>query len=280
MGHTELDGGLGEDTGAADTFRDYSAAPAHVKRNYELNHTNQHYDWVVEQIAKYGACNSGLELSIWDAAEKLNGVIDDSDPDITLPQIEHLLQTAEAIRKVYPGEEYDWFHLTGFVHDLGKLLAHKEIFNQPQWAVVGDTYPLGCEFDKRIVFHDYFSQNPDSQKAEHSTPLGIYEPKCGLDKLTMSWGHDEYMYQVCLKNGCTLPAEGLYIIRFHSFYAYHLNGAYRQFQSETDVKMFPWLKAFQRCDLYSKEETRVNVAELKEYYQGLIAKYFPPTLKW
>jgi len=273
MGRTEGDP-------SNDSFRDYETAPSRVKRNYELNHTNQQYQWVLEQRAKYGACDSGFEMGIWEAAEKLNGVVDDSDPDTTLPQIEHLLQTAEAIRQAYPGEEYDWFHLTGFIHDLGKLLAHPEIFNQPQWAVVGDTYPLGCAFDKRIIFHSFFDANPDSQNAAYSTSLGVYKPKCGLENLVMSWGHDEYMYQVCIKNGCTLPPEALYIIRFHSFYPYHLSGAYREFQSETDEQMFPWLKEFQRCDLYSKCETRLNVDELKGYYQGLIAKYFPKTLKW
>ena len=27
-------------------------------------------------------------------------------------------------------------------------------------------------------------------------PLGIYERGCGLDNVTLSWGHDEYMYLV------------------------------------------------------------------------------------
>jgi hypothetical protein len=43
-----------------------------------------------------------MELGVWDAAELLNEVVDDSDPDIGLPQLEHLLQTAEAIRAAYP----------------------------------------------------------------------------------------------------------------------------------------------------------------------------------
>jgi inositol oxygenase len=46
--------------------------------------------------------------------ELLNEFIDDSDPDLDTPQIEHLLQTAEAIRKDHPDE--DWLHLTGLIH--------------------------------------------------------------------------------------------------------------------------------------------------------------------
>jgi len=49
---------------------------------------------------------------------------------------------------------------------------------------------------------------------------------------------------------------------------------------ETDHEMLYWLKEFQKCDLYSKENKRVSVEELKGYYQGLIAKYFPPKLRW
>ena len=58
----------------------------------------------------------------------------------------------------------------------------------------------------------------------------------------MSWGHDEYMYQV-LKNHptCTLPDEGLYAIRFHSFYPWHTGRDYTFFEDETDKKMYPWL---------------------------------------
>ena len=36
----------------------------------------------------------------------------------------------------------DWFHLVGLIHDLGKVMA---FFGEPQWAVVGDTFPVGCK---------------------------------------------------------------------------------------------------------------------------------------
>jgi hypothetical protein len=56
----------------------------------------------------------------------LNGVVDDSDPDTDLDQLAHAVQTAEASRRAYPGDEYDWLHVTGFIHDLGKIMAVKE----------------------------------------------------------------------------------------------------------------------------------------------------------
>lgn len=58
-------------------------------------------------------------MTIRQALEKLNELIDESDPDSDLPNIVHAFQTAEKIRADHPNE--DWFHLTGLIHDLGKL---------------------------------------------------------------------------------------------------------------------------------------------------------------
>lgn len=69
--------------------------------------------------AEYGKLDK-VEMSIWECCELLNNVVDESDPDLDEPQIEHLLQTAEAIRKDYPNE--DWLHLTGLIH--GIILAY------------------------------------------------------------------------------------------------------------------------------------------------------------
>lgn len=54
------------------------------------------------------------EMSIWECCELLNELLDESDPDLDEPQIEHLLQTAEAIRRDYPDQ--DWLHLTALIH--------------------------------------------------------------------------------------------------------------------------------------------------------------------
>jgi inositol oxygenase len=262
-------------------FRDYlHTTKQKVMDNYRLNHQNQTFEWALAQRNKYSKLDSGWELSIWEAADLLNDVVDDSDPDTDKPQIVHLFQTAEALRTAYPGEEYGWLHLTGFIHDLGKLLAHPKIFNQPQWAVVGDTYPLGCDFSSEVVYSEFFLENPDKDKPNYSSRYGIYQPNCGLDNVVMSWGHDEYMYQVCVGNGCTLPEEGLYIIRFHSFYSHHQSGAYNHLLNEKDQRMLKWLKEFQRCDLYSKTEESIDVEKLRPYYQELMDKYFPPKLRW
>ena len=80
--------------------------------------------------------------------------------------------------------------VVGLIHDLGKLLY----FLSPgigQWSVVGDTFPVGCAFSEKIVYPDTFVNNPDVRDAVYGTKLGVYEEGCGLDRVMLSWGHDE-----------------------------------------------------------------------------------------
>jgi len=130
-----------------------------------------------------------------------------------LSQIEHLLQTAEAIRR---DGKPEWMQVTGLVHDLGKLLFLFD--SEGQWDVVGvrkylyspisdpklgililehslltmqDTFVVGCRFSDKIIYPETFAANPDSHDPIYSTESGIYQPHCGLDNVMLSWGHDE-----------------------------------------------------------------------------------------
>jgi inositol oxygenase len=49
--------------------------------------------------------------------------------------------------------------------------------------------------------------NPDAQDSRFSTELGVYRRHCGLRNVTMSWGHDEYLWRVLQGNGCALPEQ-------------------------------------------------------------------------
>ena len=169
-------------------------------------------------------------------------------------------------------------HLVGLIHDCGKLLAMA--CNEPQWAVVGDTFPVGCAFSDKNVFPQSFVNNPDNTHPIYSTELGVYNPNCGLKNVKMSWGHDSYLAEVCVRNHCSLPAEALAMIRYHSFYPWHKHGAYSGLLDSEDERMLYWVLEFNKCDLYSKDAALVDVESVKPYYQSLIAKYFPATLKW
>ncbi|KAL0303664.1 UNVERIFIED_CONTAM: Inositol oxygenase 1 [Sesamum radiatum] len=222
------------------SFRDYDAESERKERVvelYRLSHINQTYDFVKKMREAYSSLNR-VEMSIWECCELLNEVVDDSDPDLDEPQIQHLLQSAEAVRKDYPDQ--DWLHLTALIHDLGKVLLLPSFGGLPQWAVVGDTFPLGCAFDPSVVHYEHFKSNPDHSHPTYNTKLGVYKEGCGLENILMSWGHDDYMYLVAKENKTTLPSAALFIIR--------------------------------KYDLYSKSTVRVDVDKVKPYYISLIEK--------
>lgn len=256
---------------ARDTFRDYAAeVRPGVREFYRLNHRYQTFEFGQQKRQQYLPL-AKTQMGVWQAMEYLNTLVDDSDPDIDLPQIEHLLQTAEAIRS---DNQPRWFILTGLIHDLGKILC---LWGEPQWAVVGDTFPVGCKFSDRIVFHEAFLDNPDSTNERYQSDLGIYSAHCGLDKVNLSWGHDEYLYHVVKSY---LPEPALNMIRYHSCYPVHREGAYRFLMNEHDHKMMKWVNAFNQYDLYTKRDERMDVAGLRPFYQQLIDEYFPASLNW
>jgi len=210
------------------------------------------------------------------ALDKLNDLVDESDPDVDIPNIVHAFQTAERIRQEHP--DLDWFHLTGLIHDLGKVMA---FYGEPQWATVGDTFAVGCEFAESIVYRDSsFHNNPDLHNSSYNTKYGIYEPNCGLPNVLLSWGHDEYLYRVLKHNKTTIPEEGLRMIRYHSFYPWHSGGDYMHLCNKKDLEMMPWVLEFNKYDLYTKSGDLPDIEALKPYYQSLIDKYIPGELEW
>lgn len=241
-----------------------------VKEFYRLNHVNQTYDFVIKKRKEYLSFNK-KEMTIWEAFDFLNQLVDDSDPDTDLDQFQHLLQTSEAIRK---DGHPDWMVLVGLMHDMGKVLC---LFGEPQWAVVGDTFPMGCAFSDKIVYSEFFKKNPDSFNPLFETKLGIYEEGTGLKNVMMSWGHDEYIYQM-MKN--YLPDPALYMLRYHSFYAWHREGDYDYLCNDHDREMLKWVQLFNPYDLYSKNPTPPNWEEIKPYYTELIEKYLPNKLRF
>lgn len=261
------------------TFRQYETACDRVKNFYREQHEKQTVAYNLAARSRfYSASRPRAKMTIWQAMEKLNTLVDESDPDTSLSQIEHLLQSAEAIRR---DGKPRWMQLTGLIHDLGKLmLFFPELETQGQWDVVGDTFAVGCAFDKRIILPETFANNPDIDHPIYSTKNGIYAPGCGLDNVMISWGHDEYLYHV-VKDQSTLPDEALAMIRYHSFYPWHREGAYRELMCQKDWDMLKAVQAFNPYDLYSKSDGVPDAEELKPYYLELINEYFPKgELEW
>jgi inositol oxygenase len=254
-----------------DEFRQHTEeAPTVVQEFYRQNHIHQTRDFVLQKKKEYGALNKQT-MSIWEAMEYLNTLIDDSDPDTDLSQIHHLLQTAEAMRK---DGRPRWFILAGLLHDIGKVLC---LYGEPQWAVVGDTFPVGCAWSDQIVYPQYFDGNPDRNVPEYQTRLGVYTERCGMDKVDISWGHDEYMYMIAKQY---MPWQALYMIRYHSFYPWHQEGGYHHFMNDQDREGLKWVKEFSPYDLYSKSDEKPDLEKVRPYYDGLIAEFFPQEVRW
>ncbi len=257
-------------------FRNYNqlAIDDAVRDHYRKMRKNQTYDYVQRMHHKYLTFDKPLML--WDAIERLNDLIDVSDPDINLPNVHHLIQSAEAIRE---DGRPEWMQLVGLIHDLGKVMfmwgCDEDGTSQAeQWGMVGDIFAVGCPLPDSCVFPEFNSLNPDMQDPRYNAGLGIYSANCGIDNLNLAWGHDEYLYQVLSHHPSnTIPKKGMIMIRYHSFYPWHTGGSYQDFQNEGDYEYLDWIRDFNRYDLYTKCSKTYDLQEIREYYLPIAEKY-------
>jgi inositol oxygenase len=268
------------------TFRSYDNAKdnvkARVKAHYRSMRQNQTYQYVKDMHDKFNN-REPKKMLVENAIRLLDNFNDNSDPDTSLANVQHLFQSAEGARE--KGEER-WMILVCLIHDLGKMLY---LWNDStigcsvdqQWGVTGDTFMLGCKLQDSLIYSEYNQENPDKDNPIIGSALGVYQNSCGLDNMLCAWGHDEYMYQVLndSKNRGLhkIPEEGMKVIRYHSFYPWHNAGGYREFENEEDKKIRVLItERFNRYDLYTKTNQKLNInLLLDEYYRGLIMEFFP-----
>ena len=211
------------------------------------------------------------EMGIWEAMEYLNTLVDDSDPDTDLSQIEHKLQTAEAIRArrasalVYPDRPDP------------RPGQDPVPYGEPQWAVVGDTFPVGCAYSDKIVFPEFFGETRIQPGSRIPDALRRLRRDCGLDNVDLSWGHDEYLYHVVKDY---LPDPALYMIRYHSFYPGHREGAYDYLMNDHDREMFEWVRSSIPTICTRRETSGQMRRSCGPTMRDLIEEYFPAKLDW
>jgi inositol oxygenase len=215
-------------------------------------------------------------MHIWEAMEKLNVFVDLSDPDMDLPNLHHLIQTAEGARE---DGRPDWMQLVGLIHDLGKCMFmcgadDDGTSMNEQWGLVGDIFLVGCKFPETLVYPEFNELNPDMKNPRYNTDLGMYTKGYGLDKALKAWGHDEYLYQVLSNHEENqIPKEGMVMIRYHSFYPWHTEGSYKYIMTEEEKPYLDWVRDFNQYDLYTKRPVTFTLEEVKDYYLPIIEKY-------
>ncbi len=257
-------------------FRNYDQLDvnAAVREHYRKMRRNQTLEYGRRMQEKY--LKFDKPLGLWEAMLHLNDLIDVSDPDLDLPNVQHLIQSAEAIRA---DNRPDWMQLVGLIHDLGKVMflwgCDEDGTSQAeQWGMVGDVFVLGCALPDSCVYPEFNSLNADMKDPRYNTPTGIYDEGCGLDQLTLAWGHDEYLFRVLENHHTnTLPEAGMAMIRYHSFYPWHTGGSYRPLLNKKDQQYLDWIRDFNKYDLYTKSNTLYELEAIKDYYEPIADKY-------
>ena len=211
-------------------------------------------------------------MTVWEALEFLNTLVDDSDPDVDFTQIEHALQTAEAIRAA---GQPRWFIVTGLVHDLGKILC---LFGEPQWAVVGDTFPVGCRWSPKIVYSQFFSDNPGPARAR--VPDRERHLRAGLRPRQRAHVVGPRRVRLPRRQGSTARTKRSTCCATTRSTRGTRKSEYSHLLNDRDRAMVKWVRAFNRYDLYSKGSARPKVEELMPFYEDLVKEFFPAPLRW
>lgn len=268
-------------------------------RNYEINTENPEkmqliYDTYREQrtkinyrfneylIEKY-VTKFEKKAMFWDLFDMLDGITDLSDPDTALPNSIHALQVAEAMRLSgkYDSVDKEWMPLVGLIHDMGKILYkvgcdEDGTSKTTQWAIVGDTFVTGCALPDKLILPELNIYNADVTDG-----ICVYTEGCGLNKCSVAFGHDEYMYRLLKANGHKMPRAAEYIVRYHSLYAWHSSEAYDWLENEEDRLMKPIVQEFNKFDLYTKNDSLPIKwsPELRQIYSSLVKKYISDSME-
>ncbi len=249
-----------------------------IHKTYKNQRAQISYAFNQYLIDKY--CSFQTRSSFWSLFSLLDSITDLSDPDTTLPNSIHALQTAEAIRLDITRGWPEWMPLIGLIHDMGKILfmngcSEDGTSRDTQWAIVGDTFITGAPLPDSLVLPEYNVLNSD-----HADGIMIYKQGCGLKNTSVSFGHDEYMYRLLVANGHKMPPEAEYIVRYHSLYAWHSSNAYDYLQDKEDEKMKKIVKEFSNFDLYTKNDSLPKEwsHHLRAYYSELVKRYITPSM--
>ena len=294
-----------------DNFRKYELGNK-VQLTYQEMQQKQTLPYVLSMKSR----KLGIKMSVWAAMDRLNEIVDESDPDTDLPQIIHAYQTGEAlstgldtpINTVFTPLEYQYLKATSKekyipIFDLRPTTTLREMYSHitdwdwlplvgfihdlgkvlvlPEFGSLPQWSVVGDTFPVGYPFSKnnvYYEQQYYMKNPDLIENTGNYGIHCGFDQVHFSFGHDEFLAHTLEMNTINLPSEAVYIIRYHSFYPWHRYGNYSELANYHDWHMLPLLKFLQKSDLYSKSSDIPEIDYTK--YQHLIKKYLPETLTW
>jgi inositol oxygenase len=251
---------------------DVNTSPQACVELYRKQRLGQNLHNSIRLMSKY-AIGGNARMTMWEALQKLRLLVDESDPDLDLPNDVHALQTATMMENDGLGPL--WV-VTGLIHDVGKVLY---LFGNDvdgtsadtQWAVVGDTFVTGCHIPSSVPFPEFNALNLD-----HALKTNRWKSHAGLSNVICSFGHDEYLFHVLHRNRekHSLPPDFMYIIRFHSLYAWHTHGEYAWLEDNLDRRLKPLVQLFQSYDLYSKSSCTDNLSWRNPKWRALVEQVF------
>ncbi|KAL7465089.1 hypothetical protein ACHAXS_005416 [Conticribra weissflogii] len=182
----------------------------------------------------------------------------------------------------------DWVQLVALLHELGeavKVLDPTHTGDMADsiydWTISSRSRVVGCKPPQRATFSEYRHLNMDLEDSRYNTDLGVYEPHCGLQNVSLMWTGCEYMYYLLKHNRSTIPEEGLAMIRYFLLGDWHEHNEYSAITNDDDADVMPFVAEFDAlrrrvrlksvdCNDLSDEQCS---ALWDSYYIHIAAKY-------
>ena len=68
--------------------------------------------------------------------------------------------------------------------------------------------------------------------------------------------------------------------RYHSLYPWHKEGEYEWLEDDLDREMKPWVQLFNKYDLYTKADVKLDEQLMRARYAPIVEKFAPHALMW
>jgi len=195
---------------------------AAVRELYQLNHTPPRR-WIssFRRKSEYLFTIQAAELGIWETMELLDSLVDSSDPDTDLSQMDHNLQTAEAIRR----DGHPTMVCAHRIHSRRRENSFACLASRSgRWSAI--LFPSGAPFfGQESCYPEFFEANPDNQDSVVANRgMGFTRQSAASRTCIFFMGPRRVSLRGSSKIIC--PKKASYMIRYHSCYVIHQQREY------------------------------------------------------